>query len=482
MSRTSLRSAYLWTLGGNLAKSLIGFGLSVMLARLLQPADYGLVGMVLVVITILTLLMDLGLGKAVVYFREEEVSLPVCNTVTTASGLVLAAITFCAAPLVADFYNNTRLIPILRALSVNLLLGSLRSVPMGSLTKHLRFREITILESVSGLSAGFIAVLLAWKGFGAWSLVINLLLSEFLLTCLVYWVSPVGFTFQINREMLGRLLRWGLPFTGSSLLWQFYDNSDKLLVGKILGAASLGFYSFAWRLAMLPGERISAVINRVSFSSFSAIKERRDEVVRHWLSLTRKVAMLTFPILMVLAMLVEDFLLVVIKKEWLPASVPLRFLCFVVALKTVQTLMSTVMATQGRTDIQFRFAMLNTIVLPVSFYVGTLTGSLAGIGVAWCLAYPPICGYLLRQTCRITGLPVRRYFEELGKPVAAAIMCGLITVPGLLVLPPGVLRFLLNCALAGGCFLACLLSEAEMRELIFSLVRSRSGKPKAVEA
>jgi O-antigen/teichoic acid export membrane protein len=94
MSRISLRSAYLWTLGGNLAKSLIGFGLSILLARLLQPSDYGLVGMVLVVISILTLLLDLGLGKAVVYFSEEEASLPVCNTVTTASGIILTAVSF----------------------------------------------------------------------------------------------------------------------------------------------------------------------------------------------------------------------------------------------------------------------------------------------------------------------------------------------------------------------------------------------------
>jgi O-antigen/teichoic acid export membrane protein len=244
----------------------------------------------------------------------------------------------------------------------------------------------------------------------------------------------------------------------------------------MLGDASLGFYSFAWRLAMLPGERISAVVNRVSFSSFSAIKDQRDEVVRHWLSLTRKVAMLTFPILMVLAMLAEDFLLVVIKREWLPAALPIKFLCFVVALKTIQTLMSTVMATQGRTDIQLRFALLNTIVLPVSFYLGALSGSLAGVGLAWCLAYPPICSYLLVQTCRITGFSARRYLTELRKPVVSAMLCGATTLPGLLLLPPGALRLFLNCVLAGACFACCLLFDTAMRQLFFSLVISRPGK------
>ena len=351
MSRISLRSAYMWTLGGNLAKSLIGFGLSILLARLLQPSDYGLVGMVLVVISILTILLDLGLGKAVVYFTEEEASLPVCNTVTVASGIILTAVSFWAAPLVADFYNDARLTALLRVLSVNLLLGSFRAVPLGKLTKHFRFREVTILETVSGLSSGIIAVLLAWKGFGVWSLVTNLLLGEFLLTVLVYFAQPVGFTLHLRRDMLKRLLRWGLPFTGSALLWQFYDNADKLIVGRMLGTAPLGFYSFASRLAMLPGERISAVINRVSFSSFSAIKHQRDDVVRHWLSLTRKLALLVFPILMVLALLAEDFLLVVVNRKWLPAALPVKFLCFMVALKTVQTIMTTVVTTQGRTDV-----------------------------------------------------------------------------------------------------------------------------------
>jgi O-antigen/teichoic acid export membrane protein len=463
----------MWTLGGNLAKSLIGFGLSILLARLLQPSDYGLVGMVLVVISILTVLLDLGLGKAVVYFTEEEASLPVCHTVTVASGIILTAVSFWSAPLVADFYKDARLTVLLRVLSVNLLLGSFRAVPLGKLTKQFRFREVTILETVSGISAGIIGVLLAWKGFGVWSLVTNLLLSEFLLTVLVYFVQPVSFTLHLRRDMLQRLLRWGLPFTGSALLWQFYDNADKLIVGRMLGTTPLGFYSFASRLAMLPGERISAVINRVSFSSFSAIKHQRDDVVRHWLSLTRKLALLVFPILMVLALLAEDFLLVVVNRKWLPAALPVKFLCFMVALKAVQTIMTTVVTTQGRTDVTLRFALLNTLVLPVSFWLGALTGSLAGIGLAWCLAYPPICAYLLVQTCRITGLPVRRYFAELRRPAVVAILCGLVTVPGLLFLPPGAIRFFLNCTLAGGCLVLCLLSEKEMRELMLSMIRSR---------
>jgi len=240
MSRISLRSAYMWTLGGNLAKSLVGFGLSILLAKLLQPSDYGLVGMVLVVISILTILLDLGLGKAVVYFTEEEASLPVCNTVTVASGIILTAVSFWSAPLVADFYKDARLTLLLRVLSVNLLLGSFRAVPLGKLIKHFRFREITILETMSGLSSGVIAVLLAWKGFGVWSLVVNLLLSEFLLTALVYFAQPVGFTLHLPRDMLKRLLRWGLPFTGSALLWQFYDNADNSLSERCWGLLRSG--------------------------------------------------------------------------------------------------------------------------------------------------------------------------------------------------------------------------------------------------
>jgi hypothetical protein len=105
-----------------------------------------------------------------------------------------------------------------------------------------------------------------------------------------------------------------------------------------------------------------------------------------------------------------------------------------------------------------------------------LSGSLAGIGLAWCLAYPPICGYLLIQTCRITGLPARRYLAELRRPVISAMLCGAITLPGLLLLPPGALRLFLNCALAGACLACCLLFDTVMRQLFFSIVLSRPSK------
>ncbi|HYM06358.1 MAG TPA: lipopolysaccharide biosynthesis protein [Terriglobales bacterium] len=465
-----IRSAYLWTSALQLTKNFVGFGISILLARFLEPKDYGLVGMVTVLIGIVSVVQDWGMGQAVIYFEEAQEQWPTFFTVTTATGVCLTALTFFAAPVAAAFYQEPRLIPIMRILSVTLLLGGLRAVSQGLLAKRFQFRSLTLVEAGCTLGAGIVAVLFAWRGFGAWSLVINILLQASLLTVFFCWMVRPRFSWHIDRPALRKVLRWALPLTGSSLLWQFYENSDYLVVGKLLGASPLGQYTVAFRLATVANDKISSVINRVSFPSFAAMQDDLKSVIEHWLSVTRKLGLLNFPLLVALAMNAEDFISVVLGAKWLPAAALVKFLCVVGALKSLTAVVINLACARGRTDIGFQFALLNAIILPASFVAGCKLGSLRGVGIAWSLVFPLTCGLLIWKVGRLVGVSVRHYCSALAPPALLAMVCFAGMLPVSWILPGGLLRLCVRSAVGLVCFAAALWFQPGMREMVRQLL------------
>ncbi|MGH9628221.1 MAG: lipopolysaccharide biosynthesis protein [Bryobacteraceae bacterium] len=472
-----VRSAYLWTIAGNATKYLLGFGLSMLLARLLEPRDYGIVGMVLVITGLLSVIQDLGLGQAVIYFKDDESALPTFFTVTTVMGALFTALTFLSAPLIAAFYNAPVLVPIVQALSFTLFLSSLKSVSQGVILKRFQFKEIAVVETVCALGSAAVAVVMAWKGFGVWSLVTNLLLQAFLPVLFILWIVRPHFTLHIDRSVMKRLLRWGLPLTGSSLLWKFYVNSDYLVIGKLMGTQALGFYTLAFRMATLVDEKIVAVVSRVSFPTFSAMQDRREEAVAHWFSLTRRLALINFPLLTALALNAQDLVAVLLGEKWLPSVEPLRFLCMVGLIRTLTPVMSTLISARGRTDISFRYSLLNSIILPVAFIIGCTYGGLRGVGIAWMAVLPVNSTFLLLNATRLMNASLEAYFRNIGFPLLVSAACLLAMLPALLLLPAGFGRLCASGASGLACYLLCLGSQPVIRQRVLAVLAGlRKGR------
>jgi O-antigen/teichoic acid export membrane protein len=461
-----IRSAYLWTGALQIVKNVLGFGLSLLLARFLEPRDYGLVGMVTVLIGILSVFQDWGMGQAVIYFKDEQKCLPTYFTISTATGILFTLILCLAAPGIGAFYGDQRLVPIVRLLSVTLLLGSVRSVSQGLLTKRFQFRSLTLIETGCTLGAAAIAVVLAWNGFGAFSLVVNILLGGLLQTALFCWVVRPRFTLRIDWSVLKRVLRWGLPLTGGSLLWQFYENSDYLVIGKVLGASALGQYTMAFRLATVTNDKLSSVINRVSFPSFSAMQDDLNRVTQHWFSLTRKIGLLTFPLLVVLAVNAQDFVAAVLGSKWLAVAPMVKFLCVMSALKSLSSVTVNLACARGCTDIGFRFCLVNALLLPISFVIGCKLDSAMGVAVAWCLIFPVLCIYLLFQVTRLVGVKFLAYFRNLMSSLLGSGICFVAMLPLTWLLPGGIVRLFLRSGAGMTAFVFYLASQPSLRDSV----------------
>ena len=467
-----IRSAYAWTFVGNLVKQALALALSLLLARFLAPSDYGLVGMVLVLTNVLTTVQNLGISLAVVHFNDPESTFPTYYTATAVMGMLMTVMMYMSAPLIATFYSNTTLIPIIRALSFVLALAGLRSVSQALLAKTFDFQKLTIVESFAGIAAGVIAVILAANGWGVWSLVTNMLLSATLTTVIVLIQIPPRFTWRMDRAVLTKILRYGLPTTGTNILWKFYDNADYVIIGKLLGDGPLGMYTMAFRVATLVNEKVSAIVSRVSFTTFAALKEHPEEGASHWLSLTNKVACINCALLALLATMAEDIVLVILGVKWAPAILPMRILCLVGAMKTLSAVTSSMLAATGRPAMVFRINVTNAVVLPAAFFVGCKVAGVIGVAVAWSIVLPITFGYMLYRATQIVQIPLSRYLGALKFPAAISAACILGSLPVVLYLDGGATRLALGSSLGALCGCVLLLRHPWLKPRL-QLLRQR---------
>ncbi|HKR97199.1 MAG TPA: lipopolysaccharide biosynthesis protein, partial [Candidatus Angelobacter sp.] len=393
-------------------------------------------------------------------------SLPTFYTVATAAGALLAGILFLLAPVIAAFYNSPQLVPIVQCLSVTLFLGGVRSVSQSLMTKHLLFQRLTIIEGICGLLSASVAVYLAWRGYGAWSLVINLVLASVLQTLVVTVAVRPKYTLRPDMAVVKKTLRWGTPMIGSSVLWKLYDNADYLIIGKLAGKEALGFYTVAFRLATLVNEKIGAVVSRVSFPTFAALQHDHSRVAAHWFSITRKSALVSFPILTMLIVAAEDIVGVLLGAKWLPSVHLLRLLCIVGALRVLTPVTINLLPALGRSDLAFRYTLMNAIFMPASFFLACVWNGPTGVAFAWLLVFPSIALYLIHHALRLTGTHWTPYVKNLRLPMLSSIALAAGMAPALLFVANAPVRLIISALCGGAAFLMTMLASTEGRALL----------------
>jgi lipopolysaccharide exporter len=315
---------------------------------------------------------------------------------------------------------------------------------------------------------------MAARGFGAWSLVANILIGASLQTIVFCSVLKPRFSWRIDWALLRKVLAWGLPLTGGSLLWQFWENSDYLVVGKVLGPVALGQYTMAYRLATVANDKISSVVNRVSFPSFSAMQEELAQVVQHWFSLTRKLCFVTVPVLVALALNANDFISIVLGSKWLPAASLVKVLCVMGALKSLSSINLNVLCARGRTDLVLYFSLLSAVLLPASFALGCHYASLMGVAVGWCIIYPIVSVFAIVKAAQLTRVRVRDYFHNLSAPAGVAALCLLSMLPISWFLPAGILRLAVRCGVGLAAFAVSMLLQPGVKEWLSALWSGRN--------
>jgi PST family polysaccharide transporter len=424
-----------WQGSGKWAVQLVTWGTTIAVARILSPQDYGLLAMGAVLLAFISLLSESGLGATIVTVRNVT---PEQTAQLNGAAILLGVASFAAACLAAYpvglFYHTAAVTPVIMVMSLTLVISAFRVVPGALLQRDLRFPRIAVIDAVQGLLQALTTVVFALLGFRYWSLVLSALLGAAVGTVATVVSRPYQF-----KAPRWKTLRPVLPFTRDLLIgrlfWFAYQNSDFIVAGKRLGSLALGAYSYAWTLASMPVEKITALVSSVTPPIFAAVQHDIPALRRYFLTVTEGLAVVSFPLTLGLALVAGDLVPVVFGDRWVFMIGPLQILAAYATVRTISPTVAQVLAVTG--DMRFLMYMngVAAVTLPTAFYIGSRWGTI-GIAAAWTVAHPLSAYFpLSARAFRRLDLRVRDYLRALWPALSGCLLMAAAVVSARAIVP-----------------------------------------------
>ena len=417
--RTEVLSALRWSAAGRLAGQLGSWAITVYVIRILNPSDYGLIGMANILIPFAALLNELGMIPALIQSRhvDEQLVRQLFGFVIT-STLVMFFLLFLTAPALSIFFDEPRVTAVARALAVGMVIGGIAAVPNALLERDLQFRGISLVEFLSMILGSLTTLVLAIEAFGVWSVVVGQIAATTVKTIGILMVSQFRLLPSFGFSRLASMFSFGANITGQRILWYVNSSADVLLVGKILGDQALGVYSVAFQLATLPVSKVFGIVNRVAFPAYSRLQHDNRQAADYFIASVKLSWFVFCPILWGLSGVSHEFVEVFLGPNWTEAGIVLALVPLIIPFRVILLLIAPVTDGLGRPDIGLRNLLTSTTLLPVAILIGTsqgLTGVCIGLIIASMMALV-ING---RRSLGLLELPPRALAAAVG-PTAAA--------------------------------------------------------------
>lgn len=412
-----------WMASGEFARLATQFGIGVILARLLTPADFGLVVMAMFVVGFIEVFGRCGMTEALI--QRPEVTADDWSSVYWIGiglGALVGIVAFFLGPLAASFYQDERVTPILRATGWVALLRSLGATQEAWLARQMHFRTIAQGEWTGVVAGGVTAVTMAGTGWGVWSLVANALVSAVATSLLFNLKCPWRPRFQIHASTLRWAARFGLALQGFGIINYLNRRLDDALIGRYVGPVGLGYYSRAYQLMLYPVQNVSGVIGRVMFPALSEIGDDMPRLRASYLRVVSAIATVTFPAMLGLLVTAPEVILVIFGPQWVPAIPILQVLTLVGLLQSVATTVGWIYLARARTDLMLAWGVASAVVVCSSFIAGLPWGT-PGIAVAYALATGLLFFPSLAIPFRLIQLPI----AELVRSVRGVLVGALLT-------------------------------------------------------
>jgi O-antigen/teichoic acid export membrane protein len=411
----------LWKGGSSMARQLLRIAVTVVLARLLSPHDYGVAGMVIVFAALVDIFGDLALGAALVQ-RPKLTSRDRSTAfwVSTGAGLLFTLIGIAVAAPLAAFYGTPEVRPLFMVMSLSFVITAVGSTQTALLMRAMDFRGLELRLTGGAIVGAGVAVLLAWKGAGPWALIAQQVTTATVATALVWHFSSwrPGFTF--SRASLQDLGSFSGRVFGTRLLFYANRNADNVLVGRYLGASALGAYTIAYNIMLLPSTQIAAPVQEVLYPTFSRMQDDVPRVAQAWLSVNRIVGAISVPALAGMVMVAPEFVQVVLGPKWHSAVAVIQVLAWVGILQSLQGLNSSVLQARDRTGDLLRYGIIVCAASLTAFVVGLQWG-LLGVAVAYAISSTLVEPYYTWLTARALRISVFAFPRALAG-VAQAVL------------------------------------------------------------
>jgi len=338
ISKNQVLSSLLWKFierGGN---QIISFVISIILARLLSPDDYGLIALIMVFITFANIFIQSGFSTSLI--QKKSISKNDYDTAFTCSIIIASIIyiiLFILAPSISLFYLNDKIIVLLRVVSLSLFIGSLNSVQVAIISRKMQFRKLFKSSIIAAVISGIISILLSLNNFGVWSLVCNLILNQLIVSMLLYYSIDWNPSFKISKDSLSQLFNFGSNILMTNILATLFLNLRNLVVGKLFNSTILGFYNRGMQFPAAFVSNIDGTIQSVMLPTYSFYQDN-ILVVRNIVRRSIKMSsFIVFPMMFGLLVISKPLILVLLTEKWIPAVIFVQIYCLIYALMPIHT-------------------------------------------------------------------------------------------------------------------------------------------------
>ncbi len=360
----------------------VQFVIGVILARLLSPSDFGMIGMLTIFLSISQIFVDCGFSNALI--RKKDVSSADYGTAFTVNFLISCvcfALLFISAPFVSDFYKMPELESVMRVISLSILINALFTVHKAKLTKNVDFKTQSKVSFLAAAISGALGISLAYCDFGVWSLVwqniSNAGLNLVFFTILLKWFPRPC----INRASFNELFGFGSKLLVSSLIHSVYSNMYNIVIGRCFTAAKLGFYTRADHLAAFPSSNVASILNRVTYPILSKLQDDPDKLLDVYKKYLQLSCFFVFPLMMGLCALAKPVIILLLGEKWDGAIFLMQILCLGLMFDPICNINLNVLYVKGRSDLVLRLEIIKktiaVAILIVSLYYG-LVGMCVG--------------------------------------------------------------------------------------------------------
>jgi len=316
-----------WVSFATLASRGLSLLRQLILARLLVPGDFGLVAYASLAIGVFELFKEMGFSSALIY-RQDDIT-EAANTTFLAvlgSGVLLYGVAWLIAPLLAGFFRNEQLVPVLRTLSITLVISAISQVPITLMAKGMGFKNKVIPEVISGALGSAASVGFALMGYGVWSIVYGQLITASLSSILVWFFCPWRPSLQFSVRVIKEMWDYGKHIISSQIMVFVITNIDDAFVGRFLGDAALGTYSLAFDLSNLPATHLSRIVGQVLFPAFTMVQHDLKRLRGAFFQSIKYVSLAAFPIAAITCVFARDFIVVAYGSKWFRAVLPLQLM------------------------------------------------------------------------------------------------------------------------------------------------------------
>jgi PST family polysaccharide transporter len=411
LDRSAL-SGVAWASAAKWSTQILAWVGTVLVARILVPADFGLLTTASVFVGLVMILSEFGIGTAVITMRElNDESLAQLNGFSVMLGLGGTLLTALMAYPLGLFFRAPSLPPVLMLVGLTFFIHSIQTVPAALLRRELQYRTIAMVDVTRGLIVPFVTLLGALLGMRYWALAVGNVVGACITTAMTISYRRVPLLWPRTKG-IESVLHFSRDILLGRLAWIAYQNGDFAVAARRLRMSAVGDYGMAWTLATGPLEKVTMVLADVTPALFSAVQNDRPSLRRYFLLLTEALCVITFPAAVGLALISSDLVAVALGPKWTGAVAPIALLAVYAGARSVSMLFGHVLNATRET----RFAMWTSIVLAIVIIIGFIIGSAwgpVGIASAWLIVHPSFSLVTFSRVRKVLDLSVWTYLRAL---------------------------------------------------------------------